>query len=82
MKFVMYFLEVRVGDMGVDLGSGDIGVSKHGLNGADVGAIHQEIGGEAMSQSVRGNMFGDTGKFGIFLDDTLDRTGGQTAIIA
>lgn len=35
--------------MGVDLGSGDVGVAEHGLDGAEIGAVHEEIGGEAMA---------------------------------
>ncbi len=29
-----------VGDVGVDLGGGDVGVAEHRLDGAEVGAVH------------------------------------------
>ncbi len=32
---------MRVGDVGVDLGGGDISVTEHGLDGAKVGAVHK-----------------------------------------
>ncbi len=38
-----------VGDVGVNLGGGNVGVAEHGLNGADIGAIHEEVGGEAVA---------------------------------
>lgn len=37
----MDFLEVGVSNVGVNLGSGNIGVAEHGLDGADVGAVHE-----------------------------------------
>ena len=39
MKLFMNIPEVLVSHMGVNLGSGDIGMAKHGLNGAKVSAI-------------------------------------------
>ena len=35
--------------MGVDLGGGDVGVAEHGLDGAEIGAVHEEVGSEAMA---------------------------------
>lgn len=78
----MYFFEVLVGNMGVDLGGGDVGVAEHGLYGADVSTVHEEVGGEAMAQGMRGNVFGDAGHFGVFLDDAFDRARGETAVVA
>lgn len=49
MVFFVGFAEVGVGDVGVDLGGGDVGVAEHALDGADVGAVHEEVGGEGMS---------------------------------
>lgn len=37
----MHFFEVWVGDVGIDLSSGDIGVTKHSLDGANVGTVHK-----------------------------------------
>ena len=45
----MDFAEVGVGDVGVDLGGGNVGVSEHGLNAAEVGTVHEEVGGERVS---------------------------------
>ncbi len=78
----MDFFEVGVGDVGVDLGGGDVGVAEHGLDGAEIGAIHKEVGGKTMAESVRGDMLGDAGKLGISLDDALDGAGSETPIIA
>lgn len=78
----MDLFEVLVGDVGVDLGGGDVGVAEHGLDGADVGAVHEEVGGEAVAEGVGGDVFGDASEFGVFLDDALDGTGGEAAVVA
>ena len=59
--------------MGVDLSGSNISVTEKALNGAQVGAIHEKVGGKTMTKSVRGDMFGDASKTGIFLNDTLNR---------
>lgn len=82
LKFVVHFLEMRVGHVGVDLGSGDIAVPQHRLDRAQVGTIHQQVGSERVAQSVRGDMLGDTCRLSIFTDDSLDRAGSQAASFA
>ncbi len=72
MKLLVDFFEVLVGDMGVDLGGGDVGVAEHGLDGAEVSAVHKEIGGEAMAESVGRDVLCDAGFAGVFLNNTLD----------
>ena len=78
----MDFFEVLVGDVSVDLGGGDVGVAEHGLDGAEVGAIHEKVGSEAVAEGVWGNVLGDTGHFGVFLDDTLDGARSEAAEVA
>ena len=34
------FFEMRIGDVGVDLGGADVGVTKESLDGANVGTVH------------------------------------------
>lgn len=41
VKFIMNFFEVRVGDVGVNLGGGDIGMTEHSLDGAEVSTVHE-----------------------------------------
>lgn len=71
-----------IGDVGVDLGGGDVGVTKHRLNGADVGAVHKQVGGERMAQGMGADVFGDTGKTSIFFDDAGDGASRDAAEIA
>ena len=40
VKTFVNLLEVLVGDVGVDLGGRDIGVTEEGLDGAQIGAVH------------------------------------------
>ena len=35
--------------MSVNLSSGDVGVAEHGLNRAEIGAVHEKIGGKGMT---------------------------------
>lgn len=72
VEFFVDFFEVGVGDVGVDLGGADVGVAEHGLDGAEVGAVHEEVGGEAVTEGVGGDVFRDAGFFGVGLDDTFD----------
>lgn len=43
MEFVMYFLEVGVGDVGVDLRGGYISMAKHGLDSTEIGSVHKKV---------------------------------------
>ena len=40
---------MSVGDMGVNLGSADVGMAKERLDRAEIGTIHEEVGGERMT---------------------------------
>ena len=71
-----------VGDVGVDLGGGDVGMAEHGLDGAEVGAVHEEVGSKRVAQGVRADVLGDAGKAGVFFDDAFDAAGGDAAEIA
>jgi hypothetical protein len=44
--------QVVAGDVGVDLRGGDVGVAEHGLDGAEVGAVLEQVGGEAVAELV------------------------------
>ena len=72
MEFLVDRSEVWVGDVGVDLGGGDVAVAEQGLDGAQVGAIHQEVGGKGVAQGVRADMLGDAGQQGIAGHQSLD----------
>ena len=49
------------GDVGIDLGGGDVLMAQQGLNGSQVGSAFNEVGREGMTQSVAGDAFGDVG---------------------
>lgn len=59
MKRLVDFFEVLVGDVGVDLGGGDRRVSQQGLDRTDVGAVGQEVGGEAVAHRMWRDRLGD-----------------------
>ncbi len=58
-------------DVGVDHGCLDILVSQEFLNGPDVIAIFQEVGGEGMAEGVAGDAFGYAGGDGGLTDGSL-----------
>ena len=72
MKLLVDLFEVGVGDVGVDLGSADVGVAEHSLDGAEVGAVHEKVGGEAVAEGVGGDVFRDASLLCVGLDDTFD----------
>ena len=71
-----------VGDVGVDLGGADVAVAEEGLDGTDVGAVHEEIGRERVAEGMGGDVFCDAGEAGVFFDNTFDRAGGEAAVVA
>ena len=48
----MDVFEMLVGDVGVDLGSGDVGVAELFLDAADIGAVDQQVGGITVAKGV------------------------------
>ena len=48
----MHFFELLVGDVSIDLGSGNGRMAEHRLDASDVGAVGKEISREAMAQSM------------------------------
>ncbi len=59
-------------DVGVDLGGGDIGVAEHFLDDAEVGAVVEEVGGEAVAELVGMDFLGEASSGGAFVDDLFD----------
>ena len=56
-------------------------MAEHGLDAPNVGAVDEEVGGVAVSESMRGDLFHDAGNFGIFGDDAFDAPGSETAVL-
>ena len=52
------------------------------MDGAEISAIHEEVGSEGMAESVGTDMLGDAGEPGVFLDDAFDGTWGEAAVVA
>ncbi len=50
-----------VENVGVDQGGFDIFVTEKFLDGADVVAVFEEVGGEGMTEGMAGDVFGDAG---------------------
>ena len=64
--------EAFVGYVRVNLGCGDVGVAKEGLDGADIGAIDEEIGGETVAQHMRSSCYRDTCLNRVFFHNFFD----------
>jgi hypothetical protein len=63
------------GDVGVDLGRGDVGVAQQGLDDAQIGAAFQQMGGEGVAQDVGA----DPGRVDAGVDRRLIQLLGETA---
>ena len=55
------------GHLGVERGRLELAVSEQNLDDADIGAIFEKVGGEAVPQCVRTDTLMDPGHFGCFL---------------
>lgn len=53
----MYFLELMIGYMGIDLGGGYRRMPKHGLDTPDISSIRQKISSKTVAKSVRMDIF-------------------------
>src|SRR5690606_27161243 len=62
--FFHHFLQMCSIQVHVDLGGGNAFVAQHLLNGPEVGAMFQEMGGEGMSEGVRADLLTDPALFG------------------
>lgn len=82
MEFFVYFFEVRVSDVRIDLGRTDVTVAEHALNTAEVGAVHEEIGRVTMAHGMRADVLGDAGKPGVLAHHPLDAPGREATVIA
>lgn len=67
------------GDVGVDLGGGETGVAEEFLDAAEVCAVVEEVGGEAVAELVRGDAERDGGGAEVFFEDIGDGLGGDAA---
>jgi hypothetical protein len=52
VEFAMDGFEAAEGEVGVDLGGGDVGVAEEELDGAEVGAVLDHVGGATVAQGV------------------------------
>ena len=66
MRLVVDFLHSLHGNVGVDLSSGEAGMTEEFLHGAEVGPVVEEVGGEAVTELVGADVEGDAGKLMVF----------------
>ena len=73
-------LEAFPGDVGVDLGGGDVGVAEEQLHHPQVGPVVEQVGGEGVAQDV-GRQPGrvDAGGQGMALDQGPEHLAGHGA---
>jgi hypothetical protein len=68
-------------DVGIDLSGSDIRMTEQFLNDAEVGATAEQVGSEAVTQEVRVQADGQSGRGGALFDDLPRALGGQTATV-
>src|SRR3954454_13655935 len=72
-------LEAVAREVRVHLRGGDVGVAEHLLDGAEVAAAGEQVGGEAVAQGMRAHLAGEAGVAGVALDDLVEPLAGQRA---
>ena len=77
MGFAVDPLQMGRGHVRVDLGGGEIGVAEHLLDGAQVGASLEQVGGERVPEGVGGDVVGQAGLPRVALDDGVKSLAGQ-----
>src|SRR5215468_10017771 len=83
MVFAHQGLQALVGDVGVDLGRGDVRVAEHLLDAAEVGSVIQEMGCEGVAQDVRRDLAAlDAGGERKVLQQLTQALAGEMAFVA
>ena len=72
MGGIIDLLHAGGGDVGVDLGGAEVGVAEELLDAAEVGAVVEEVGGEAVPEFVRADLEADGGVAQVFLQEVAD----------
>jgi len=68
MKLAVHLAQTLAGDVRVDFGGADARVAEQFLDDAQVGAVVEQVRGEAVPEHVRGNVAGDAGAPGAAFD--------------
>ncbi len=82
MEGLVYLFEMFVGDMRIDLGRDNGSMSEHGLNAADIGTVHEQIGRKAVAQSVRMDILGNSGLQSVVFYNALDAAWGESETVS
>ena len=69
MKLAMHSLEPLLVDMGINLGRRYVRVSQHLLDDSKIGAVAEEMRGEAVPQKMRINVLFQSGVLRVLLND-------------
>src|SRR5258708_11469819 len=77
VEVAMHLAETFAFDVGIDLGGADAGMAEEFLDDAQIGAVFEEVSGEAMPQHVRGDISANPGSPGALLDPQPERDGGK-----
>ncbi len=64
-------------DMSVNLSGGEISVTEHILDDAEIGAVFKEVGSKGVAQNMREDVIIDTRFLGSFFDDLPDTFAGE-----
>ena len=68
MRLVIYILELLLDELRIHMRGGYIGVTQHFLNILKLRAVFKQMRGKRMTQSMRRNIFYDSGFPGILLN--------------
>lgn len=72
VSLVVDFAEAAAGEVGVDLGGGEAGVAEQFLDGAQVGARFEQVGGEGVPEGVGADAVLGASAQQVAMDDATD----------
>ena len=72
MKFFVNIAEMFICYVSVNLSGGNVRMTEHCLDGADVGAVTEKVGGKAVAQSVGRNLVSDASDSRVAFDYSCD----------
>ena len=82
MEAFVDFAKMLVGYVCINLSCADVGMTEKGLDGANIGAVHEKVGSKTMTKGVWGDFLGNASLASIFLNNAFDTARSKTAIIA
>src|SRR3990172_13392863 len=82
MVFLVHFSQLWLSDVSINLGGGDVLMTKHLLYIPQTRSVAQQVGGKTVSNAVWGQFNGQVSPATVPVNQPLHASGGQTHLFA